>query len=80
MQTVKEVLEILIKEFPAENDEIEFIDERGDSKHFSLKIVSDRFKDLNRVKRSQLIYGLLLEYMQNDRIHALKMNLKTHSE
>lgn len=80
MEIVKEVLQRLVKEFPAEEDIIEFTDERGDSRHFALSVTSDRFKDLNRVKRSQLVYGLVLDLMENDKIHALKLNLKTHSE
>jgi acid stress-induced BolA-like protein IbaG/YrbA len=80
MQIVKEIINILIEEFPNEEDIVKFIDERGDSKHFSLSIVSDRFKDLSRVKRSQLVYSLLNDYIKTGKIHALKLKLKTHSE
>jgi BolA protein len=40
--------------------------------HFSLEIVSEKFKGLTSIKRHQLIYQTLEEMMQTD-IHALSI-------
>lgn len=80
MEIVKEVISRLIKQFPDDNDIVKFEDERGDMRHFKLEVISNQFEGLNRVKRSQLVYGLVMDLMKDDHIHALKLNLKTHSE
>lgn len=50
---------------------------RTDS-HFKLTLVSDKFANLNKVKRHQLIYKLLAEEMAV--IHALALHLYTPEE
>lgn len=77
---IKEVLERLIEKFPEEKDIIDFSDDRNDGKHFSLKIISDSFKEKSRVERSIEIYKTLDDLIKNDSIHALKLTLKTHDE
>ena len=47
--------------------------------HFNLTIVSDSFLTLTRVKRHQLVYQLLEEYMSGG-VHALALHLFTIKE
>ncbi len=46
----------------------------------SLKIVSDEFDGLNRVKRQQKVYALLNDRIQSGEIHAVSMVTLTNSE
>jgi len=45
-----------------------------------LKIVGDVFEGLSRVKRSQLVYGLLNEKIASGELHAVSMRCLTKSE
>lgn len=45
-----------------------------DGAHFEAIIVSDNFKNLNRVKRHQLVYESLGDLM-DEKIHALSLKL-----
>ena len=47
--------------------------------HFRAVLVSDRFEGLSRVKRQQLVYGLLTDEMGPE-IHALSMRTLTPAE
>jgi acid stress-induced BolA-like protein IbaG/YrbA len=55
---------------------INFFDERWDGKHFFLDISSEKFRNLNRVDQSKLVYACLDIYMQTWYIHALKMKCR----
>lgn len=46
----------------------------------SLRIISDEFKGLNRVKRQQKVYGLLDERIKSGEIHAVSMATLTTDE
>ncbi len=76
----QEVIENLRQHFTSPDDLIYFIDEKGDMRHFFLKIISDSFAELNRIQRSQKVYAILNDYLKKDHIHALRMELKTHNE
>jgi BolA protein len=52
---------------------------RGGAGHYRAVLVSDRFEGLSRVKRQQLVYGLLAEEMGPE-IHALSMRTLTPDE
>ena len=52
---------------------------RGGAGHYRAVLVSDRFEGLSRVKRQQLVYGLLAGEMGPE-IHALSMRTLTPSE
>ena len=41
--------------------------------HFALKIVSDKFEGLNRVKRHQAVYAALEQHFSANDIHALQI-------
>ncbi|BAM82760.1 unknown protein for iron-sulfur cluster formation sufE [Cyanidioschyzon merolae strain 10D] len=47
--------------------------ERRGETHFTIKIVSDTFKDMPEVKRHKLVYALLSEELNSRRIHALSI-------
>lgn len=47
--------------------------------HLAIKIVSDKFEGLSRVKRHQLVYGLLNEEFSRG-LHALQLETKTANE
>lgn len=51
----------------------------GDGRHFFATIVSDEFEGLSRIKRHQLVYGVLGERMR-EQIHALSMKTLTSAE
>lgn len=51
----------------------------GGETHFRVKIISDKFEGMNRVKRHQLVYSLLSDLMNNP-IHALAIEAKTPGE
>lgn len=50
----------------------------AEESHFKLTLVSDRFCDLSRVKRHQLVYKTLAEVMTQ--IHALALHTYTQAE
>ncbi len=52
---------------------------RDGAGHYRAILVSDRFDGLSRVKRQQLVYGLL-EDMMGPEIHALSMQTLTPGE
>lgn len=76
----QEVYEKLSITFDDSIDKIEFEDMDGAGRHFRLKIISEKFEGKNRIKRSQMVYELLDELIKSDRLHALKMTLKTPEE
>lgn len=63
-----------------ENDKVEFIDYKGDGRHYFLRVISEKFNGKNRIERSRFIYELLGEMIEKDQIHALQMELKTPGE
>jgi BolA protein len=55
-------------------------DTTGTNDHWELKIASDQFKGLSRVKRHQAIYKPLRELIDSNRVHALKIHAGTLEE
>jgi acid stress-induced BolA-like protein IbaG/YrbA len=45
-----------------------------------LRLTGDVFEGLNRVKRQQLVYGLLNDKISSGEIHAVSMDCKTNAE
>jgi acid stress-induced BolA-like protein IbaG/YrbA len=45
-----------------------------------LRLTGDVFAGMNRVKRQQLVYGLLNEKISSGEIHAVSMDCKTLAE
>lgn len=52
-------------------------DRTGTMDHFSIRVVSDLFKDKNLLDRHRLIYDALGEPMKDGRIHALEIKAET---
>lgn len=61
-------------------DQLSFQDDRGDGHHFSLTVISDKFTGMNRLERHRLVQKILSDFIQTDKIHALRMRLKTYNE
>ncbi len=80
MDLQKEVETLLNEHFDQESDLVDFLDQRGDGKHYALRIISDKFTSLNRIQRSKMVYSLLNDYLTTGKIHALQMELKTPEE
>ncbi|KAJ3396982.1 hypothetical protein HDU92_001273 [Lobulomyces angularis] len=47
--------------------------------HFQVKIVSDKFLNLSKLKRHRMVYGILDEEFKNG-LHALNISAKTEDE
>ncbi len=80
MNTRETVLSELSKIFDTANDDVELVDEAGDNRHFFLRVVSAKFTGLNRLQRSRMVYDALNKYIQDDSLHALRLELKTPEE
>lgn len=55
-------------------------DSKTPETHFSVRMVSDKFEGVSRVKRHQKVMGLLDEEFQEMGLHALELWLKTPGE
>ena len=51
-----------------------------DDNHLLLNVISSSFNGMKKLQRHKLIYGILMEFFENEKIHALKMNLRTKDE
>jgi BolA protein len=61
------------------NDKVEVFDTRGTEDHFSIIVISDKFNDINIVKRHQMIYQLFKNEITKE-IHALQIQTYTNLE
>ncbi|MGM3172753.1 BolA family iron metabolism protein IbaG [Dickeya lacustris] len=52
----------------------------GDGSHFQVIVVGDVFKGMSRVKQQQAVYAPLMEYIADNRIHALSIKAYTPEE
>jgi acid stress-induced BolA-like protein IbaG/YrbA len=52
----------------------------GDGYHIDLTVVSDAFEGLNRVKRQQLVYGVLADVIRSGALHAVNIRARTVAE
>lgn len=51
-----------------------------DDNHLLLNVISSSFNGMKKLQRHKLIYGILMKFFENEKIHALKMNLRTKDE
>jgi acid stress-induced BolA-like protein IbaG/YrbA len=56
------------------------IEVEGEGNKLGLKLVSDDFVGLSRVKRQQKVYGLLDDKIKSGEIHAVSMTTLTTDE
>lgn len=52
----------------------------GDGYHYQITVVSQIFKELSRVKRQQMIYKLLKDWISEGSLHAVTMKTYTPQE
>ncbi|MCG5281292.1 BolA family iron metabolism protein IbaG [Providencia rettgeri] len=52
----------------------------GDGSHFQVIAVGDMFDCMSRVKQQQAIYAPLMEYIADNRIHALSIKAYTPAQ
>lgn len=59
---------------------LEEVQVTGDGSHFQVIAVGELFGDMSRVKQQQAIYAPLMEYIADNRIHALSIKAYTPEE
>lgn len=69
---VKQVLETALS--------LQEIHVKGDGSQFEVIAVDACFEGMSRVKKQQLIYGPLMEHIQNNDIHAVSIKAFTPEE
>ncbi len=52
----------------------------GDGYHIELTVVSEAFAGLSRVKRQQLVYGVLADAIRSGALHAVNIRALTAAE
>lgn len=52
----------------------------GDGSHFQVIAIGDIFSGMSRVKQQQAVYAPLMEYIADNRIHALSIKAYTPAE
>ncbi|ADM96534.1 Acid stress protein IbaG [Dickeya dianthicola] len=52
----------------------------GDGSHFQVIVIGELFKGMSRVKQQQTVYAPLMEYIADNRIHALSIKAYTPEE
>ncbi|MDX7997996.1 BolA family transcriptional regulator [Xenorhabdus sp. Reich] len=52
----------------------------GDGSHFQVIVVGEIFDGLSRVKQQQAVYAPLMEYIADNRIHALSIKAYTPAQ
>ncbi|EKN3362237.1 BolA family iron metabolism protein IbaG [Yersinia ruckeri] len=52
----------------------------GDGSHFQVIAVGELFTEMSRVKKQQTVYTPLMEYIADNRIHALSIKTYTPQE
>ncbi|MBT0724636.1 Acid stress-induced BolA-like protein IbaG/YrbA, predicted regulator of iron metabolism [Rosenbergiella nectarea] len=52
----------------------------GDGSHFQVIAVGEMFTELSRVKKQQAVYAPLMQYIADNRIHAVSIKAYTPAE
>jgi acid stress-induced BolA-like protein IbaG/YrbA len=52
----------------------------GDGYHIDIMVVSESFAGLSRVKRQQLVYGVLADPIRSGALHAVNIRAMTEAE
>ena len=71
----QELLELIQAKFVGDS-----VATAGDGRHFDLRIISDQFNDLPKVKRQQMVYALVQDHIREGRLHALNIHAITPAE
>ncbi len=71
---------IQIKEILDNALDLQEIHVKGEGSQFEVIAIDPCFAELNRVKKQQLIYSPLMEYIQRNDIHAVSIKAYTPEE
>lgn len=71
----KEIEAILLQALPLQEVHVS-----GDGSHFQLVVVGEIFDGMRRLKREQSVYAPLMEYIADNRIHAVNIRAYTPDE
>jgi acid stress-induced BolA-like protein IbaG/YrbA len=71
MISIDEVKRLILSEF--ENAEVEVIDRTGQSDHFIVRVISNRFEGVGLMDRHRMVYAALNPAMKDGRIHAVEI-------
>ncbi|MBT0719763.1 BolA family transcriptional regulator [Tatumella sp. TA1] len=52
----------------------------GDGSHFQVIAIGEMFAELSRVKKQQSVYAPLMQYIADNRIHAVSIKAYTPTE
>ncbi|CDG19206.1 MULTISPECIES: BolA family iron metabolism protein IbaG [Xenorhabdus] len=69
-----------IKKVLMENLALDEVIVSGDGSHFQVIVVGALFDGLSRVKQQQTVYAPLMEYIADNRIHALSIKAYTPAQ
>jgi len=61
------------------NEKVEVFDSRGTGDHFSIIVISEKFKNISLVDRHRMIYSIFEDKIGTD-IHALQIQTYTLEE
>lgn len=53
---------------------------KGEGSHYEVIAIDESFESMSRVKKQQLIYAPLMEYIQRNEIHAVSIKTFTPQE
>ncbi len=73
----QEIKERLIEKFPG--DKVDAFDLRGSGDHFSIVVISDKFKNISLVDRHRMIYSVFKDEITKE-IHAMQIQTYTCEE
>ena len=73
----QEIKERLIENFPG--DKVDAFDLRGSGDHFSIVVISDKFKNMSLVDRHRMIYSIFKDEISKE-IHAMQIQTYTCKE
>ncbi len=60
--------------------ELDEVHVSGDGSHFQVIAVGEMFAELSRVKKQQAVYAPLMQYIADNRIHAVSIKAYTPAE
>lgn len=72
---ILEIQDLLNKKLPNCKIKVE-----GSNGHFDINVTGEIFLGLNSVKRQQLVYQIINEYIKNGTIHAVSIKASTGDE
>lgn len=70
-----EIKDVLMAALPLDEAHV-----TGDGSHFQAIVVGAMFDGMSRVKKQQTVYAPLMEYIADNRIHALSIKAYTPEE